>query len=92
MIISDGLNHASIVIGARSSGATVRTFKHGDSKDLERVIRRSIIDGQPKTHRPWTKILIMVEGIYSMEGEICRLQEIVEIKKRYNVGKWVCLI
>jgi serine palmitoyltransferase len=34
------------------------------------------------THRPWKKILILVEGIYSMEGEICRLQEIVDIKKK----------
>jgi len=35
------------------------------------------------THRPWKKILILVEGIYSMEGEVCRLQEIIDIKKKY---------
>jgi serine palmitoyltransferase len=34
------------------------------------------------THRPWKKILILVEGIYSMEGEICRLQEIIAVKKK----------
>lgn len=34
------------------------------------------------THRPWKKILILVEGIYSMEGEVCRLQEIIDIKKK----------
>jgi serine palmitoyltransferase len=42
------------------------------------------VQGQPRTHRPWTKIMIVVEGIYSMEGEICRLKEIVHIKKKYK--------
>lgn len=60
-------------------------FPNSDTKDLERVIRQSIIDGQPRTHRPWKKILIIVEGIYSMEGEICPLREIVRIKKQYKV-------
>merc|ERR1712023_203650 len=36
------------------------------------------------THRPWKKIVIVIEGIYSMEGEICRLPEIVELKKKYK--------
>ncbi len=35
------------------------------------------------SHRPWKKILILVEGIYSMEGEVCRLQEIINVKKKY---------
>eukprot|EP00475_Leptophrys_vorax_P045658 TRINITY_DN9563_c0_g1_i1.p1 TRINITY_DN9563_c0_g1~~TRINITY_DN9563_c0_g1_i1.p1 ORF type:complete len:501 (-),score=113.30 TRINITY_DN9563_c0_g1_i1:66-1499(-) len=89
LIISDSLNHASIVIGARSSGAKIQVFKHGDVNDLEAVIRQAIVEGQPRSHRPWTKILIMVEGIYSMEGEICRLEKIVEIKKRYNCYLYV---
>ena len=45
--------------------------------------------GQPRHHRPWKKILVMVEGIYSMEGEICRLAEIVEICKRYKAYIYV---
>jgi hypothetical protein len=48
-------------------------------------VKESIVEGQPKTHRPWRKILIIVEGIYSMEGEICKLNEIVKIKKKYKV-------
>ena len=56
-----------------------------DTEDLERVIRKSIVEGQPRTHRPWKKILIIVEGIYSMEGEICKLQDIVRLKKKYRV-------
>lgn len=43
--------------------------------------------GQPRTHRPWTKILVIVEGIYSMEGEICDLPRIVDVVKKYNVRK-----
>lgn len=52
---------------------------------LEQVIKKAVISGHPRTHRPWRKILVVVEGIYSMEGEICRLKEIVEITKRHKV-------
>jgi len=84
LVISDALNHASIVVGARSSGAKVKVFRHNNVRHLEDVLRASIAEGQPRTHRPWKKILIIVEGIYSMEGEACRLKEIVEVKKRYR--------
>lgn len=89
LIISDTLNHASIVVGCRSAGAKIKTFKHNDPADLERVLRQSIAEGQPRTHRDWKKILIVVEGIYSMEGEICRLPEIVAIKKKYKAYLYV---
>jgi len=89
LIISDENNHSSIVTGARFSPAAVVVFKHNDPKDLERVIRKSIIDGQPKTHRPWTKILIIVEGIYSMEGEMSPLKDIVALKKKYQCYLYV---
>lgn len=52
---------------------------------LEKVLREQIADGQPRTHRPWKKIIVLVEGIYSMEGEICKLPEIVAICKKYKV-------
>jgi len=89
LIISDMLNHASIIVGCRSSGATIKVFRHNDTAHLEQVVRKAIIDGQPRTHRPWKKILIVVEGIYSMEGEILKLPEVVEIKKRYNCYLYV---
>ena len=89
MIISDANNHASLVVGCRTSSATVRVFKHNDPEDLERVIRHAIATGQPRTHRPWTKIMILVEGIYSMEGEVCRLPEIIELKKKYKCYLYV---
>lgn len=89
LIISDTNNHSSIVAGARSSGARVKVFKHNDAKNLEAVVRRAIIEGQPRTHRPWNKILIMVEGIYSMEGEMCPLASIVAVKKKYRCYLYV---
>jgi hypothetical protein len=52
---------------------------------LEKVLREQIADGQPRTHRPWKKIIVVVEGIYSMEGELCQLPEIVAICKKYKV-------
>jgi len=84
LIISDSMNHASIVVGARTSGAKIKVFKHNDVEDLEYVVRDAIVQGQPRTHLPWTKILILVEGIYSMEGEMSPLDKIVEIKKKYG--------
>ncbi|KAG5265348.1 hypothetical protein AALO_G00241320 [Alosa alosa] len=64
LILSDELNHASLVLGARLSGATIRVFKHNNMQSLEKLLRDAIIHGQPRTHRPWKKILIVVEGIY----------------------------
>ena len=49
LIISDALNHASIVVGARSSGANIKSFTHNDPRALEKVIRESIAEGQPRT-------------------------------------------
>jgi serine palmitoyltransferase len=89
LIISDTMNHSSIVAGSRASGALVRTFVHNDAASLERVLRDAIARGMPRTHRPWRKILVMVEGIYSMEGEICNLKGIVEVVKRYGVYLYV---
>ncbi|KAM0066311.1 putative serine C-palmitoyltransferase [Helianthus debilis subsp. tardiflorus] len=53
------------------------------------LLRELIADGQPRTHRPWKKIIVVVEGIYSMEGEICELPTIVSICKKY---KALCLV
>lgn len=53
---------------------------------LESVLREAIAEGQPRTHRPWKKILVIVEGIYSMEGELCRLAEITAICKKYKAS------
>ncbi|CAG8496334.1 177_t:CDS:2 [Acaulospora colombiana] len=89
LIISDEYNHSSIVFGSRLSGAFIRVFKHNDMDDLELLLRECISQGQPRTHRPWKKILLVVEGIYSMEGSICNLPKILEFKRKYKFYLYV---
>ncbi|KAM4729432.1 serine palmitoyltransferase 3 [Anableps anableps] len=84
LIVSDELNHTSLILGARLSGATIRVFKHNNMHSLEKLLREAVCSGQPRTHRPWKKILVMVEGIYSMEGSVVRLPEIIALKKKYK--------
>ncbi|XP_055880995.1 serine palmitoyltransferase 2-like isoform X1 [Biomphalaria glabrata] len=84
LILSDELNHASLVLGSRLSGALIRTYKHNDMDDLEMKLRDAVCNGQPRTHRPWKKILIVVEGVYSMEGSIIRLPDVLRLKKKYK--------
>ncbi|KIY67222.1 serine palmitoyltransferase 2 [Cylindrobasidium torrendii FP15055 ss-10] len=89
LVISDELNHASIRFGVRLSGASVRMFKHNDMNSLESLLREVISQGQPKTHRPWKKILLIVEGLYSMEGTLVNLPVIMQLKKKYKFNLFV---
>ncbi|KAJ4948504.1 hypothetical protein JOQ06_020038 [Pogonophryne albipinna] len=89
LILSDEVNHTSLILGARLSGATIRVFKHNNMHSLEKLLREAVCSGQPRTHRPWKKILIMVEGIYSMEGSLVRLPEIIALKKKYKAYLFV---
>lgn len=84
LIISDALNHTSIVNGARKSGAAIRCFAHNDTRHLEDILREAIVMGQPRTRRAWKKIMVIVEGIYSMEGEYCDLRNVVKVCKMYG--------
>ena len=67
------------------TGARVKVFDHNQPAHLEALLRSAIAEGQPRTGRPWKKVIVVVEGIYSMEGEMARLAEIVAIKKKYKV-------
>ncbi|CAM9775906.1 unnamed protein product, partial [Ectocarpus fasciculatus] len=89
LIISDSLNHTSLVNGSRSTSAMIRVFPHNEPEKLEAVLREAVVKGQPKHHRPWRKILVVVEGIYSMEGAVCRLAEVVAICKKYKAYVYV---
>ncbi|KAL7642761.1 UNVERIFIED_CONTAM: hypothetical protein RMT77_006049 [Armadillidium vulgare] len=89
LVLSDEFNHASIILGIKVSGATVKVFKHNDTNDLERLLRHHIIHGHPRTRRAWRKILIVAEGIYSMEGTICDLPRLIELKKKYKAYLYV---
>lgn len=76
-IICDDRDHASIVDGRRLSFATQLRYKHNDMADLERVLQRC---------EPDKVKLIIVDGVFSMEGDLCKLPEIVELKKKYNAS------
>ncbi|CAM0136976.1 unnamed protein product [Umbelopsis sp. WA50703] len=89
LIISDELNHSSIVFGARLSGASIRVFKHNNMDSLRSLLREVISQGQPRTHRPWKKIMVIVEGLYSMEGSIVNLPALVQLRKEFGFYLYV---
>ena len=61
-VLSDALNHVSIVAGVKGSGARVKVFRHNDMSHLERLLRFSIAEGQPRTRRPWKKVRFLLGG------------------------------
>ncbi|XP_050548878.1 serine palmitoyltransferase 2 isoform X2 [Daktulosphaira vitifoliae] len=89
LVLSDEYNHASVILGIRLSDAVYMVYKHNDMEDLEEIIKKNIIAGNPKTKKPWEKIFIVTEGIFSMEGSIVKLPEIIAIKKKYKVYLYV---
>ena len=78
LVLSDSFNHASIVEGIRLSGAKVKVFKHNNALDLEEILLHET------SCCTWDKIVVFVEGIYSMEGDFCNLKEIVQVKTKYG--------
>ncbi|KAI9286473.1 pyridoxal phosphate-dependent transferase [Umbelopsis sp. AD052] len=89
LIISDELNHSSIIFGARLSGASIRVFKHNNMDSLKLLLQEVISQGQPRTHRPWKKIMVIVEGLYSMEGSIVNLPALVQLRKQFGFYLYV---
>lgn len=74
-IICDDRDHASIVDGRRLSFAKQLHYKHNDMEDLENILKTL----------PYEAVkLIVVDGVFSMEGDLCKLPEIVELKHKYN--------
>ena len=59
LVLSDEFNHASIILGLRLTGTKIAVFKHNDMKSLENVLRKNIIQGNPKTKKPWKKVSIL---------------------------------
>lgn len=84
LIFSDEKNHTSLIKGMKLSESTTIIFQHNDMNDLEKKLRHHITQGEYETHRPWKKIFVIVEGIYSMEGTIVDLRKLVELKKKYK--------
>lgn len=77
VIFSDELNHASIIDGARLSGAKIVRFAHADPSSLEQVIKEA-----EDTYR---RALIVTDGVFSMDGDIAPLDKIYEIAESYDI-------
>ncbi len=79
LIIHDEFVHNSAVVGMRLSGATTMTFKHNRLDQLERILREERVK--------YKNTLVVIEGLYSTEGDVPDLQRVVELKERY--GAWL---
>lgn len=79
-IICDERDHASIVDGRRLSFAKQLKFRHNDMEDLEKQLQKC---------EPDAIKLIVVDGVFSMEGDLCNLPEIIRLKKKYNASVMV---
>jgi len=76
LVLYDTLAHNSIMEGAKLSGARVRSFLHGDMAHLEALLREH--------RRDTERALIVTEGVFSMDGDICDLPALIELKRKYR--------
>ncbi|RAI89783.1 glycine C-acetyltransferase [Paenibacillus pabuli] len=82
-ILSDELNHASIIDGCRLSRAKVIRFKHSDMNDLRQQAKEAKESGQ------YHKIMVITDGVFSMDGDIAKLPEIVKIAEEFDLITYV---
>lgn len=81
LIVSDELNHASIIDGARLSRADKTVFKHADMNHLEEVLKEN--------RDKYRNILIITDGVFSMDGDIAPLPDIVNLAEKYSAMTYV---
>lgn len=81
LIISDELNHASIIDGVRLSRADKAVYKHNDMADLEAILKEK--------RESYQNVLIITDGVFSMDGDLANLPEIVRLAKEYNCLTYV---
>ncbi len=79
LVVIDRMNHASIFDGCRLSFGQIRKFRHNDIADLERILASNTRKGA----------LVVVDGVFSMEGDIANLPGIVDVCRRYDAGLMV---
>ena len=82
-ILSDELNHASIIDGCRLSGAKIIRVNHQDMADLEAKAKEASESGQ------YGKIMFITDGVFSMDGDIAQIDKIVEIADKYDLITYV---
>lgn len=82
-ILSDALNHASIIDGCRLSGAKIIRFEHSDMTDLRNKAKEARESGL------YEKIMVITDGVFSMDGDIAKLPEIVEIAEEFDLITYV---
>jgi glycine C-acetyltransferase len=81
LIISDELNHASIIDGVRLSKADKAVYRHSDMVDLERILQ--------ERRAQYRDVLIITDGVFSMDGDLAKLPEIVRLAKKYGALTYV---
>jgi 8-amino-7-oxononanoate synthase len=89
VVIVDKLVHASIVDAARLSGAKLRVFAHNDCDELEARLKwaREVQGSKSKLQNRTARILVVTESVFSMDGDLAPLRDLVELKDRY--GAWL---
>jgi len=89
LIVSDALNHASIIDGMRMSKAPRVVFPHKDTAALRELLRTAREKGNPTTGEPYRLILVVTDGVFSMDGDIAPLPEIVAAAEEYGAAVMV---
>jgi glycine C-acetyltransferase len=84
LIVSDSLNHASIIDGVRLSKASRAVYEHKDVDKLEEVLRAARDKGGPRG--AYRNILVITDGVFSMDGDIAPLPDICEVAERYEAA------
>ncbi len=89
LIVSDALNHASIIDGMRLSKAPRKVYPHADVAALREVLREARAQGRPETGLPYRLILVVTDGVFSMDGDIAPLPGIVEAAEEADAAVMV---
>ncbi len=89
LIVSDELNHASIIDGMRLSKAPRKVFRHADVGSLGEVLREATTRGRDGAGAPYRLILVVTDGVFSMDGDIAPLPGIVEAAEAYGAAVMV---
>ncbi|MHB8958755.1 MAG: glycine C-acetyltransferase [Candidatus Limnocylindrales bacterium] len=89
LIVSDELNHASIIDGMRLSKAPRVVFKHADPASLREVLAEAVEKGRDGQGAPYRLILVATDGVFSMDGDIAPLPAIVEAAEEYGAAVFV---